>query len=103
MSVSASASEAPGSDRSERQPPAEHRPLGPRRRLGPRAVGRRLLVPPPAHGREPPSPVRRLRALAAQPPPLKGGTRVLFADTCDPFASSSGCSSTPSWDQFNAE
>jgi hypothetical protein len=28
---------------------------------------------------------------------------VLFADTCDPFASSSGCSSTPTWDQFNAE
>ena len=28
---------------------------------------------------------------------------MLFADTCDPFASSSGCSSTPSWDQFNAE
>jgi hypothetical protein len=28
---------------------------------------------------------------------------VPFADTCEPFASSSGCSSTPSWDQFNAE
>jgi hypothetical protein len=28
---------------------------------------------------------------------------VLIADTCDPFASSSGCSSTPSWDQFQAE
>ena len=28
---------------------------------------------------------------------------MLFADTCDPFASSSGCSSTPSWDQFQAE
>ena len=28
---------------------------------------------------------------------------MLFAETCDPFASSSGCSSTPTWEQFNAE
>ena len=28
---------------------------------------------------------------------------MLFADSCDPFAYSSGCSSTPTWDQFNAE
>ena len=28
---------------------------------------------------------------------------MLFADTCDPFASNSGCSSTPTWDQFHAE
>ena len=28
---------------------------------------------------------------------------MFLAASCDPFASSSGCSSTPSWDQFNAE
>ena len=28
---------------------------------------------------------------------------MLFAASCDPFASNSGCSSTPTWDQFNAE
>ena len=28
---------------------------------------------------------------------------MLFADTCDPFASNSGCSSTPTWDQWHAE
>ena len=28
---------------------------------------------------------------------------MLIADTCDPFASTAGCSSTPTWDQFNAE
>jgi len=28
---------------------------------------------------------------------------VLFADTCDPFASNSGCSSTPTFEQFHAE
>ena len=28
---------------------------------------------------------------------------MFFADTCDPFASTAGCGSTPTWDQFNAE
>ena len=28
---------------------------------------------------------------------------MLFAETCDPFASTTACSSTPTWDQFNAE
>ena len=28
---------------------------------------------------------------------------MLIATTCDPFASSSGCSSTPTWDQFQVE
>jgi hypothetical protein len=28
---------------------------------------------------------------------------VLFADTCDAFASNSACSSTPTFEQFNAE
>jgi hypothetical protein len=28
---------------------------------------------------------------------------VFFAASCDPFATNSGCSSTPTWDQFNAE
>ena len=28
---------------------------------------------------------------------------MLFADTCDPFASNPGCSSTPTFEQFNAE
>ena len=28
---------------------------------------------------------------------------MFFANVCDPFASAAGCSSTPTWDQFNAE
>jgi hypothetical protein len=28
---------------------------------------------------------------------------VFFANVCDPFASSSGCGSTPTFEQFNAE
>ena len=28
---------------------------------------------------------------------------MFFADTCDPFAANSACSSTPTWDQFQAE
>ena len=28
---------------------------------------------------------------------------MLIADTCDPFASTAGCSSTPTMDQFRAE
>ena len=28
---------------------------------------------------------------------------MLFADTCEPFASTTGCSSTPTYEQFHAE